>query len=147
MFKHILVPTDGSELSRNAARAAIELARLSGARITALYVAPDYKLQVGEQSGMHNFVPLSDYEARMRQEAAPILASVTEVVAAAGLTSDAEFVMSDDPAHAIVHAATQHGCDTIVMGSHGHKGFRRALLGSVTQTVLVDSKIPVLVTR
>jgi nucleotide-binding universal stress UspA family protein len=148
MFKHILVPTDGSAPSRNAAQAAVELARLSGGRITALYVAPDYKLgRVAEQSGATEFVPLDAYTREVENDARPALEQVMGVARAAGIESDAHWVLDDNTAHAIVRAAEKHGCDTIVVGSHGHKGIKRMLLGSVAQKVLVDAKIPVLVTR
>ena len=147
MFKKILVPVDGSDVSKHAAQAAAELARLSGARLVALYVAPAYKPNVHEESTSLGFVSPDEYAKRARLEAAPHLASVAEAAKSVGAASEAQFAMSDSIADAIVDTATQHGCDTIVMGSHGHTGIRKMLLGSVAQQVLGAATIPVVVTR
>jgi nucleotide-binding universal stress UspA family protein len=148
MFQHILVPTDGSAVSQNAGQAAVELARLGSGRITALFVAPDYKLgRVAEQSGATEFVPLDEYRREVERDAQPALSRVTELARAAGIAADAQWVLDDDTARGIVQAVERYGCDTIVMGSHGHRGIKRMLLGSVAQKVLVEAKVPVMVTR
>jgi nucleotide-binding universal stress UspA family protein len=148
MFKHILVAIDGSEVSRHAAQAAAELARLGHGRITAVHVAPAYKPDIREEQGVGpDFVTPDEHAKRERQRAQPFLNYVADAAGAAGVASDGTCVLSNDPASAIIDTAARHGCDTIVMGSHGHKGIKRMLLGSVAQKVLVDTTIPVLVTR
>jgi nucleotide-binding universal stress UspA family protein len=148
MFKHILVPIDGSEASRHAAQAAAELARVHKARLTALHVAPPYKLDVHEEQGVSSdFVTPDDYTAREKIKGQAYLAYVAELAAKVDVAGEGHVVLSGDPAEAIVEAAGRHGCDTIVMGTHGHTGIKKMLLGSVAQKVLVNSTIPVLVTR
>jgi nucleotide-binding universal stress UspA family protein len=148
MFKHILVPVDGSDVSRRAADVAAELAKLSHARLTALYVAPAYRPRIAEeQSAAADFVGPDEYAERQKRDAAPVLKQVTDAAARNDVPSEAHCALSDFPAEAIVEAAQKHGCDAIVMGSHGRTGIRRMILGSVAQKVLTAATIPVLVTR
>lgn len=148
MFKHILVPVDGSDVSRRAATMAVEFARLNGARITTLHVAPAYKPKVSEEQGAgSDFVTPDAYAQRERHAAAPLLEEVGEMAAKLAVSSEGQCTLSDFPAEAIVEAASKHGCDIIVMGSHGRTGIRRMLLGSVAQKVLTAATVPVLVTR
>jgi nucleotide-binding universal stress UspA family protein len=148
MFKHILIPIDGSEVSRRAAEVAVEFARLAQARLTALHVAPAYRPKVLEEQGASpDFVTPAEYAERERRNAAPYFSHVTDLASKLQVPSDAHSVLSDDPAEAIVEAAKRYGCDVIVMGSHGRTGIRGMLLGSVAQKVLTAGTVPVLVTR
>lgn len=144
MFKSILVPTDGSARSRHAAGAAAELARLSGARITALHVAP--ALKSAAAGGKDASEPPLTPDAHAEQAAATAgkyLDEVEALAAAAGARCETQFVLSDFPAEAILKAAEQYGADTIVIGSRRESTGHR--MGSVAQKVIVDARIPVLV--
>ena len=146
MFKHILVPTDGSSLSQGAAEQAVALAKLTGAQLTAFHVAPAYHFDLGEGPA-HDFVPPNDYAARVAEQIQPHLEEVQELARAAGIACDAHYTLSDFPAEAIVKAVEKYGCDAIVMGSHGRKGLNKLLLGSETEKVLVSARVPVVVTH
>lgn len=147
MFRHILVPTDGSDLSHTAAINAVALAKLIGAHITAFHVAEPYSTNVQEEHVPLHFMLPDDYDKAVQAQAAPHLADVKKLAEVAGVHCDLRVVMSNFPAEAIVDAAEQLGCDAIVMGSHGRSGFSKLLLGSETQKVLVRTKVPVLVTH
>ena len=150
MFKHILLPTDGSELSDKVAKQAITMAKGVGAKITAIHVMPDYDKYVSERY----LVPAAmaaPVKTKYREEAAAIsteiLDQVCSAAAAAGVECAPVSVIDDSPHEAIIRQATQSGCDVIIMASHGRNGLQSLLLGSETQKVLVHSKLPVLVCR
>lgn len=147
MYQRILVPTDGSQLSKKAVRSAIELAARVGAEIVALNVVPRYPMSYFEGA-----MPLEDDDvARVEQHWAEIgqaLADdVAKAAAKAGVKAKALTVRSDLVAEAILTAAHKHKCDLVVMASHGRKGLKRVLLGSETQHVLTHGQVPVLVLR
>ena len=144
MFKHILVPTDGSPLSLHAARAAAQLAKLSGARITAFYVAPAYKTGVRPDNRSAEFVTPEEYDEEVRCRADRHLGEVAALAKAQGVQVDGRYALSDFPAEAIVRAVEQFACDTVAMGSRRSEDLTK--MGSVTQGVLVDARVPVLVT-
>ena len=146
MFKHILVPTDGSPLSHSAAEQAVALAKLTGAQLTAFHVAPAYHFDVSE-ARVHHFVAPTEYSARIAEEVQRHLDEVKKIAQAAGISCDAHYMLSDFPAEAIVDAVERYGCDAVVMGSHGRKGLNKLLLGSETEKVLVSTKVPVVVTH
>ena len=147
MFKHILVPTDGSALSHTAAQNAVELARATGAHITAFHVAPAYKFDLNDDHIPHDYMLPVDYAEKMAYNAQQHLEEVKKLALGAGVECDGQYALSDYPAAAIVRAAEKYGCDAIVMGSHGRTGINKLLLGSETQKVLVSTKVPVLVTH
>ena len=149
MYRHILVPTDGSPLSLKAAKAAAGLARSLGAKITAIYVVEPFEPHWVGEIRSRAPDPLSAKEmdklARERGDAA-----LTKLAALAGKSGIpcAKLVVSDaNPWTAIVKAAQAKKCDLIVMSSHGRRGLERILLGSQTTKVLTHSKVPVLVCR
>ncbi len=147
MFKHILVPTDGSALSTDTVKKAIEFARETGARITFFYAKPEYPVSFYGEGALidpttpEKFAELADEQAQTLLSAAASLAIEREVHSASlAITSDVPF-------EAIITAAAQAGCDLIFMASHGRRGISGLLLGSETQKVLTHSTIPVLVYR
>ena len=149
MFQHILVPTDGSEISDKAIRQAIELAKALGARITALHVVNELHLHLPDEG-----FPIPELPALKRRfaddaavHAKTILGSVKEAAKIAGIECDVATATSDTPYEMIIDQATRFKCDLIVMASHGRRGLQGILLGSETQKVLTHSKIPVLVCR
>lgn len=149
MFQHILVPTDGSEISEKAIRQAIELAKALGARITALHIVNELHLHLPDEGFPIPELPV--LKKRFADDAAAhaktILGSVKEAAKIAGIECDVATATSDTPYEMIIDQATRFKCDLIVMASHGRRGLQGILLGSETQKVLTHSKIPVLVCR
>ncbi len=145
MFRHLLLPTDGSELSQNAARKGIQLARRLGAGATAIFVIPaTFRVYEGSDSPMD----LRDkLQTHWRQLAENALRGLRETAAAEGGDCETLVVNHDQPWRAIIETATKQGCDLILMASHGRRGVSALLLGSETQKVLTHSSIPVLVYR
>jgi nucleotide-binding universal stress UspA family protein len=147
VYKHLLVPTDGSPLSLKAARTAAALAAKLGARITAINVIAPFIPPVYNDSAIAypQYFTAAEYEAAMRKVAARATA---KVAAAAGrVKCDQLAIVGADAWEAIVKAARSRKCDLIVMASHGRRGIAGFLLGSETQKVLTHSKVPVLVCR
>jgi nucleotide-binding universal stress UspA family protein len=145
MYKHILLPTDGSELSATAVRAGVKFAREIGARITALHVTPPY--HPTEMTPSVYTAHMEEHEARARESAERALGVVTDVARAEGVPCATVHRVSQSPYEAIIAVAAEAGCDLIFMASHGRRGVTALLLGSETNKVLTHSKIPVLVTR
>jgi nucleotide-binding universal stress UspA family protein len=147
MFKHILVPTDGSELSRRAAAAAVEEARATGARLTVLHAMPPATPLVFGELLPVAYMPPDEHERLVNKAADIYLADVEAQAKAAGVECDTVKITSDFPAEAIIDAAKKHHCDLIWMASHGRRGMAALLLGSETQKVLTNAGLPVLVYR
>jgi nucleotide-binding universal stress UspA family protein len=149
MFTRILFPTDGSALSRRAAKVAIQVAKKHGARLTALHVITPY-VPVVFPDGMYvpaDILSPEVYEKAAAKEAGKMLSAVETLAHAAHVKLDKTTVVSDRPWEAIVSAARKNKCDLVVMASHGRKGFEGLLIGSETTRVLTHSKVPVLVCR
>ena len=147
MYKHILIPTDGSKLAAKAVKAAIEFARESKARVTAFTAVPEYKIP-NEIDLMNKRAESPwQYERRAKAGARRTLKSVAARARAAGVRCEEDYALCDRPYEAIIGAARKHGCDLIFMASHGRRGISRLLHGSQTQDVLTHSDIPTLVYR
>jgi len=144
MFKKILLPTDGSELSARAISGAVDMAKKLGASIVGMTVIEPYSY-----SSLSEYRPESfeDYEARMDKAAAERLKSVEDAARAANVAVETKVVKSFSPYEAIIDLARKNECDAIFMSSHGRRGLSAVLLGSETQKVLTHSTIPVLVYR
>ena len=147
MFKNILIPTDGSELSRQAAAQAITLAKRTGSKVTAFHVAPPYSFHMYEEYIPPDFVRPAEYEAQVAKTAERYLEPIRKMAAEAAVAFEGHHTTRAVPAEAIVEAAQKYGCDSIAMGSHGRGAVGTLLLGSQTQKVLASAKIPVLVVR
>jgi nucleotide-binding universal stress UspA family protein len=145
MYKHILLPTDGSELSTQAVRDGIRLAKPLGARVTALHTTP--QVYPSEMLGRQMIERSKEYVKQVEEEAARVLGAVEATAREAGVTCKAIHRNSDTPWNEIIKVATEQGCDLIVMASHGRHGVTALVLGSETTKVLTHSKIPVLVCR
>jgi len=146
MFKHILLATDGSPASDNAARLAVDLARTHGALLTALYVAEPYPyLNVGEASA----VGVQVHMAETARSASRAHAQVAEHCATPGapVTLRARRCEDASASDGILKAARDDDADLIVVGSHGRSGIPRLMLGSVAASVVAQSSLPVLVAR
>lgn len=147
MFRHILVPTDGSQLSTETVKRAIAFARESNARITFFYAKPEYPVAFYGEGAFIDPTTPEKFAEMADQQAKEILAACERLAQEAGVTSARLAVTSDIPYEAIIAGAATAGCDLIFMASHGRRGFSGLLLGSETQKVLTHSKIPVLVYR
>lgn len=147
MFKRILVPTDGSKLSRQAVKAAAELAKETGATLVALNVQPPFMPPVvAEVPIAYTYTP-QEYEAAAKKAAQKVLADVTKATSAVGVQAETHYVLDSSPWEAIIRTAKSRKCDLIFMASHGRRGIEGFLLGSETQKVLTHCKVPVLVHR
>ena len=145
MFKHILLPTDGTAAAHPAIDACLRFAREIGASVTALHVAPAlhiFTYEPGVTESVRQTV-IKDRELHSQK----YLADVGQRAAAAGVPCQTMLVTSDFPHEAIIEAARSRACDLIAMASHGRGGIKGLLLGSETQKVLTHSAIPVLVWR
>ena len=147
MFKHILVPSDGSPFSQDAVRQAVAFAKECGAHITALYAQPSPPVPYyGEGIGANWQMP-STYSELATRQAQEIVSFTENLCQEAGVGCDTLTLSSDVPHEAIIDAAAQRACDLIFMASHGRRGLGALLLGSETNKVLAHSKVPVLVYR
>ncbi|NLA68178.1 MAG: universal stress protein [Gammaproteobacteria bacterium] len=145
MYKHILVPTDGSELSQSAVEQGLEFAKSIGASVTFFTVTAP--IQVYGVTGEPLAAGFDDYTKMAREEGARRLADAERRAAAAGVPCQTRMTESDHPWQAIIDAANDAGCDLIAMASHGRRGLSGLVLGSETLKVLTHSTIPVLVYR
>ncbi len=146
MFKHLLVPTDGSRLSQDTAARAVTFAKEFGSRITFFCAekrTSGFLLGVGTlpESGV------TEYQGKEDSAANKVLDACMKVAEEAGIPSSKLIFSSDEPYAAIIAAAEKAECDLIFMASHGRRGIRALLIGSETQKVLTHSAIPVLVYR
>ncbi len=145
MFKHILIPTDGSDLSRKAVLYGVQLAKECGSWVTALNLTEPYR--VASLDAVLVSVGEDKYEEESRRVSERALEQVRVAADAAGVRCDTIREVHDQPYRAIIDAAHAKGCDLIVMASHGRRGVSALLLGSETVKVLTHSTIPVLVYR
>lgn len=144
MFKRILVPTDGSEITAKAVQTAIGLAKLSGAELFAIGVKEPFPYSA--ISEMQPVPPQEFFDAQERIAGAHVK-DMTEAAQAAGVACQGHTVEALHPWEAIIDHAKEKQCDLIVMASHGRRGVSALLLGSETQKVLTHSALPVLVVR
>jgi nucleotide-binding universal stress UspA family protein len=163
MFKHILLPTDGSELSAAATHQGILFAKSIGAKVTGLCVMPlyykfPYAAGIPTEALGGSAQQCKDlaeaYLAKIEKEAEiakklaeAYLSTIEKGAKEAGVACDVIYERNDSPYEAIIWVAEQKGCDLIMMASHGRRGVKALLIGSETQKVLTHSKIPVLVYR
>lgn len=147
MFKHILVPTDGSPLSSDTVKRAIAFARETGAKVTFFFAKPDYPVAFYGEGALIDPTTPDKFAEMADKQAQEILAAHEASAKAEGVASASLSSVSDIPYEAIIAAAETSGADLIFMASHGRRGISGLLLGSETQKVLTHSKIPVLVYR
>jgi nucleotide-binding universal stress UspA family protein len=144
MFKRILVPTDGSEITTKAAQTALALAKLHGASVYAISVKEPFPYSA--ISEMQPVPPQEFYDAQERIAASRVKA-VVDAAVAAGVVCNGHTVEALHAWEAILDHAKAQNCDLIVMASHGRRGMAAMLLGSETSRVLTHSPIPVLVIK
>ncbi len=144
MFKRILIPTDGSDITSKAVDTAIGMARALGARIEAISVKEPFPYSA--ISEMQPTPPQEFFDAQERI-AHKRVEAVVETCKACNVECEGFTVEALHPWEAIIDHARSHHCDLLVMASHGRRGVTALLLGSETQKVLTHSTIPVLIVR
>jgi nucleotide-binding universal stress UspA family protein len=147
MFKHILIPTDGSQLSNEAITAGIELAKVAGAKVTGFFAAPAPTPVVYQHFIPVAYLPPEEHAAMIEKAAQQYLSVLEDAARRAGIEYELEHTTNDFPAEAIIDVAKRKKCDLIFMASHGRRGRKGVLLGSVTREVLAHATIPVLIFR
>jgi nucleotide-binding universal stress UspA family protein len=147
MFKHILIPTDGSNVAAKAIDAGVRLAAEMGAKVTGFHAEQPRPLHLHVKGYAVEKDLIAELDRRSHQFAERCVAQIEDAAKADGVPFEAVVVKSTRPYEAIIQAALERNCDAIFMASHGHRGLDGLLLGSVTQQVLTHSKIPVLVFR
>jgi nucleotide-binding universal stress UspA family protein len=134
-------------LSLRAAKNAVRLAKVHGARITAFYAAPQYHANVAGDYLPENFVPLDLFQTQIEKTADKYLAQIKKLAAVGGVACTGMYVSDDAPYQAIIKAAKERKCDLIFMASHGRSGIAGLLIGSETNKVLTHCTLPVMVYR
>jgi nucleotide-binding universal stress UspA family protein len=147
MYKHILIPTDGSDLSRAAALDGVRLAQALGARVTAFFAAPAATPMVYKGFLPVGYTTQAHHADMIERTATKYLGVIKQACAKANVPCESIHVTEEFPADAIMKIAKKRKCDLIFMASHGRRGISGVLLGSETQKVLTHSKTPVLVYR
>lgn len=149
MFTTLLIATDGSDLGNKALQAGLDLARLHDARVTVMTATDPVTTTIGAGGfGAMDAGPiLIQLDAAYASEASRILAASQDLADKAGVSIQTLHMSHQRPADAIMQAATEQACDTIVMGSHGRRGLQRMLLGSQAAEVLARATIPVLIVK
>lgn len=145
MFKHFLVPTDGSPRADAMIARAMTFAGRLGARVTGLHVIPQYHLMTYRLTSLQD--TRETFAAETARHADEFLAALSRAATQAGVPCETVTATDDHPWQAIVQTAQQRDCDLIVMSSHGRRGLQAMLIGSETHRVLTHSAIPVLVFR
>jgi nucleotide-binding universal stress UspA family protein len=146
MFKHILIPTDGSPVANRAAKACVGLARRLGAKVTA-YCAIEALQPIYVEGYVFTRRQLNGFEERARKGGQKRLDAIGEIAKAAGVPFTSVVATATTPYEGIIAAARKRKCDVIFMASHGRRGLSKLIMGSVTQKVLSHSRIPVVVYR
>ena len=145
MYRHILIPTDGSELAEQAVTNGLSLAKSLGAKVTVIIVEEPNWLAVPSFAEHGAFEELGKLTEQIKKYVASALNRAADAAKQAGVPCDTIQVKDAQPYQAIIATAADKGCDLIVMASHGRSGLSAVVLGSVTNKVLTHTKIAVLV--
>jgi nucleotide-binding universal stress UspA family protein len=146
MYRHILIPTNGSDTALKAIEAGIEFARDTGALVTFFTAVPAY-VAPHMESSPRDVISLEEHNERSKRKARSVLRTAVEMAISGGVACDSDYAQSDRPYEAIIEAANRHGCDAIFIASHARKGLQAMLHPSETIQVLTHSGIPTLVYR
>jgi len=145
MYKHILIPTDGSPLAEDAIKHGLMLAKALNAKVTVLTVTPPFHVLAVEPMMVTD--TREQYDKDVAAMAERRLTFAREAAKVAGVVYEDAHLVAEHPWAAIIDTAKARGCDLIFMASHGRKGVSALVLGSETTKVLTHSKIPTLVCR
>ena len=148
MYHHILITTDGSELSFRALTHGLALAKSVGAKVTALTVTEPWGVSdMASRAELGAQHPVEDYQAAAEARAMRILDVVRERADAAGVPCQMVHEPDSRPSEAILRVAQDRGCDLIVVSTHAREGLARIIIGSQASEVISQAKVPVLVCR
>jgi nucleotide-binding universal stress UspA family protein len=148
MYKHILIPTDGSELATKGLLHGLGLAKNQGAVVTIVTVTDMWPaLAMAQQARGSTLQPTERYEEQAAEAARLVLDEAVKLAQSQGVNAETLHVADQHPAEAIIATSTDRECDLIVMASHGRRGLSRLMLGSQAYEVLSRSTVPVLVVR
>jgi nucleotide-binding universal stress UspA family protein len=145
MLDNVLIPTDGTEVSTQAAAFGVQLAKKMGAKVTVVTVTtPADDIMVGEVSVIRN---TEEYEKKASASARAMLDVIGKLAMEAGVACEKVHARSALPWHGILETAKSSKADMIVMASHGRRGLSGMMIGSETQRVVNHSHIPVTIYR
>jgi nucleotide-binding universal stress UspA family protein len=148
MFRHILIPTDGSRLARKGIRAGVRFAKALGARVTGVYVMlPATPRGYDDSAIFYAGISARGWQHSFDKAARKALAVIEAEARAAKVPCTTMTVHYRRPWKGILTAAHRRKCDAIAIASHGRGGLGGLIVGSETQQVLARSRIPVLVAR
>lgn len=145
MFKHVLIPTDGSALAEKAIRYGVALAKGEGAKITALTVFKPFHVMTLEPGMLTDTT--AGYAEHVSQQTKKYLDVISQAAKEAGVSCESVSLEHEHPYQGIIETAQKRDCDLIVMASHGRSGLSGVVLGSQAVKILTQSKVPVLVYR
>jgi len=145
MYRHILIPTDGSELAEHGVTNGLALAKSLGAKVSVIVVEEPFDWHRFSEITKRPPEEFRRYAEQSKQDAKSVLDRTANAAKQAGVACETIHVESAQPYQAIIATATDNGCDLIVMSSHGRSGLAGILIGSVTNKVLTHTKTPVLV--
>src|SRR5215813_4567435 len=140
MYRHILIPTDGSELAEHGVTHGLALAKSVGAKVSVIFVIEPFPEMTGRF-----LETLARYVELRKEQATSVLERAAHAAKEAGVSCETIQVENAQPHQGIIAAAENKGCDLIVMSSHGRSGLSKFLIGSVTNKVLAQAKTPILV--
>jgi nucleotide-binding universal stress UspA family protein len=140
MYRHILIPTDGSELAEHGVTHGLALAKSLGAKVSVIFVVEPFSEMTGRL-----LEAVATYAELRKEQAKSALDRAAKAAKEAGVSCETMQVENEQPHRAIIAAAKEKGCDLIVMSSHGRSGLSMLLIGSVTNKVLAHAETPVLV--
>ena len=147
MFKHILIPTDGSRTAAKAIQAGVALAKEMGAKVTGYHAQEPLPTHIYGEGYVADRKIIAEFERRSREFGERCVDEIGAAARKAGVRFESLIVKARVPYQGIVEAAKEKKCDAIFIASHGRRGLARLVLGSVTNKVLTHSDIPVLVFR
>jgi len=147
MFKRILLPTDGSPVSRKAVRQGVAFAKAVGASVVGFFSPDDYRALMYSEYVPPSLMSEQEFQVQAKKNAEKQLSFVEKAAKDEGVPYEGFYLAHIAPWEAIIAAAKKKKCDLIFMGSHGRGGLASLVLGSQTTKVLTHSKVPVLVTR
>lgn len=147
MYTHLLIATDGSDVGQKGVDHGLALAKALGARALIVTVTEPFPATAGDFAYIPSESMIDDYQAGQAKAAAATLSAIKAAADQAGVVAETVHVADVQPAEAILATAEAHGCDLIVMGSHGRRGLGRLVLGSKAYEVVSHGHVPVLVVR
>lgn len=145
MYRHLLVPLDGSPISTGLVAQAIAYASACSARITFFHAVPDFGAT--DEGALQRTLEPEWLARRSSAEADQVLLPAVAAGRAAGIECDGDWRIADSPHEAIQAAAADNRCDLIFIASHGKRGFDRLILGSQTAKLVARASFPILLVR